>query len=65
MIKTGNECVGCPDDMGCIFEACPYYSVTRTYCDRCGEEEDLYYWDGDELCVSCILQQLRPVEYED
>ena len=51
--------------MGCIFEACPYYSVTRTYCDRCGEEEDLYYWDGDELCVSCILQQLRPVEYED
>lgn len=51
--------------MGCIYEACPYYEVVRYYCDECGEESELYYWDGEQLCVDCILKQLERVEYND
>ena len=65
MIVTESECCGCPRELGCILSACPYYKVTRFYCDNCGQEEDLWYFDDEELCVGCILKQLRPVEYED
>lgn len=65
MIKIERECVGCPDDMGCIYEACPYYKVTRYYCDECGDETDLWYFDGQQLCVDCILKRLEKVEQED
>lgn len=51
--------------MGCIYEACPYYEVVRYYCDECGSEEDLYYWDGAQLCIDCILKYLERVEYND
>ena len=60
-----NECVDCPDDMGCIYTACPYYEVVRYYCDICGEEAELYCWNGDQLCIDCILKQLERVEYDD
>ena len=62
MIRKERECVGCPDDLGCIYEACPYYMVTRYYCDECGEETDLWYFDGEQLCVDCILKRLEKVE---
>lgn len=64
MVKTENECVGC--DWPCIYEACPYWAVTRHYCDCCGEEVDvLYYWDYGELCLDCIEARLERVEYDD
>lgn len=64
MVKTENECVGC--DWPCIYEACPYWAVTRHYCDCCGEEADvLYYWDYGELCLDCIEARLERVEYDD
>ena len=49
----------------CIYEACRYYKVVRYYCDRCGQEEDLYYWDSEQLCADCILQQLERVEDDE
>lgn len=64
LITVESECVGCPDDMGCIYELCPYYEVVRYYCDECGQEDDLYYWNGCELCTTCILKQLERVEYD-
>ena len=63
LITVESECVGCPDNMGCIYELCPYYKVVRHYCDECGQEDDLYYWNGCELCTTCILKQLERVEY--
>lgn len=65
MIKIENECVGCPGDMDCAYEACPYYKVIRYYCDSCGDEADLWLFDGYELCADCILDQLEKVEFED
>lgn len=63
MIRIESECVDC--ELPCVYNACPYYKVARLYCDECGEEADLWKFDGEELCVCCILQQLEPVEYED
>ena len=62
-MKTINdECVGCPKEMGCLGEICPNRNVTRLYCDKCNEETDLYYYDGQELCIDCIIEQLEQVE---
>lgn len=66
MIRIENECVGCPPDIGCIGNSCPYWSVTRFYCDECDNEEDvLYWWDGQQLCLDCIEARLERVEYYD
>ena len=49
MVRIENECVGCPPEMGCIGNLCPYRNVRRYYCDKCGEEvETLYYFDAQE-----------------
>lgn len=66
MVRIENECVGCPPEMGCIGNLCPYRNVRRYYCDKCGEEvETLYYFDAQELCLDCIEEQLERVEYYD
>ena len=63
MIAIENECVDC--GLPCIYESCPYYQVMRLYCDSCGEEENLWYFDGEQLCLSCILERLERVEYNE
>lgn len=55
-----NECVDC--GRPCLGSACPYRNVVRHYCDNCKEETDLYYFDGEELCIDCIIEQLEKVE---
>lgn len=56
MIKYENECVGCPKEMGCLGNICPYKNIKRLYCDKCGEDcEELYNVDGEELCEECLL----------
>lgn len=59
MKKIENECVDC--GLPC-FEGCPYKNVVRHYCDECGEEEELYYFDDKELCIECIKKHLQKVE---
>lgn len=61
MKRIENECVGCPYEMGCLDSACPYINVERFYCDKCGEETDLYEFDDQELCIECIAERLKPV----
>jgi hypothetical protein len=61
MKKVLNECVGCPPEIGCLGSTCPYRNVTRYYCDECGEEEQLYEYDGKELCLDCIEKELTKV----
>lgn len=63
MKKTENECVGCTSvGLHCLGSGCPNRSVTRYYCDECGCEEKLYYFDGRELCVDCLLEEVDVVE---
>lgn len=62
MIKYENECLGCIS-MGlyCIGSSCRNRNVPHFYCDECGEEEELYEFDGMQLCISCIRRRLEPV----
>ena len=61
MIVVENECCDC--DLPCIYGACRYYNVARFFCDDCGCEEDLWYFDNQELCADCILERLEEVSY--
>ena len=65
MIRIEDECVDCPSDIGCIGNACPYKNVPRLYCDECGEENTLYWWDGQQLCLDCIEALLERVDIDD
>jgi hypothetical protein len=57
-----NECVGCPKEMGCMGSSCPNLNVPHFYCDDCGEETQLYYYEDKELCIDCIEKSLEKVE---
>lgn len=54
-----NECVACGKP--CV-DYCKYREVTRYYCDDCGEEKQLYAFDGEELCLDCIEKRLIKAE---
>lgn len=59
MIKYEDECVGCPPEIGCFGSSCSNREVPHYYCDRCKDEvncEDLYYYDGMEICKDCLLE---------
>lgn len=63
MEKIENECVGCVDiGLHCLGDSCPNRNVLHFYCDRCGWEEKLYYYDGEELCANCLLKEFDVVE---
>ena len=65
MITYEDECVGCPPEIGCFGSACMYKNVPHYYCDKCKYEvdcEDLYYYDGEEICKECLLE-LIPKAY--
>lgn len=56
-----DECVGCPKEIGCFGMACPNKRVPHHYCDECDSEEQLYHYDGEELCIDCIEKRLDRV----
>lgn len=62
MMKVENGCVGCPQDIGCLGCTCPKYQETYWICDGCGDSTELYYFDDEELCKSCIIERLEKVE---
>ena len=51
MIRIENDCVGCERCIGCGRNRTKHY-----YCDKCKNEEDLYYFEGEELCIDCIIK---------
>lgn len=57
MKKVTNECVDC--GLYCLGSDCPNRNVTRYYCDRCQQECDtIYHYNGEELCLDCIIEDL-------
>lgn len=56
MRETTNECVGC--GLPCMGSTCPHRNVTRFYCDKCHDETTLYEYEGQELCLDCIIEKL-------
>ena len=61
MIEYKDECVGCPDGMGCLGDACPYGKMPITYCDECGQEDVLYTFSNtdEQLCQNCMEEALN------
>ena len=63
MKQIENECVGCTDiGLHCLGSSCPNRKVVHYYCDDCGYEEQLYYFEERELCIDCIRSRLEEVE---
>lgn len=63
MIKVESDCYDC--DLPCLYKSCPHYKVTRCYCDKCGSEQDvLYWWDSQQLCLDCVEGELERVEID-
>lgn len=64
MIKVESDCYDC--GLPCLYESCPHYKVVRCTCDKCDSEQDtLYWWDGQQLCLDCIEALLKRVEFDD
>lgn len=60
LIQYEDECVECglPCVSNCRFKNVPHY-----YCDGCNEEcSELYEYDGEQLCESCLLETIPKVE---
>lgn len=59
MERIENDCVGC--ELPCLGDACPYRNVPHYYCDECKEEDQLYLFDEEQLCINCIVKRLDKV----
>lgn len=54
-----NGCVDC--GLSCML-FCPLRDDSYVWiCDECEKETQLYEWEGKELCLSCIEQDLDKV----
>ena len=63
MIEYRDECVGCTSmGLHCLGSVCPNRNVPYHICDDCGDETTLYKFEGEELCLDCILERLEVVE---
>ena len=60
MISIENDCCDC--DLTCIGSRCPLTHVVHYYCDKCGNEDRLYHWNTEQLCINCIENLLEKVE---
>ena len=60
MVKIENGCVDC--GLPCLGNSCPHRYEKHYYCDECGEEEEIYYFEDKELCIRCIIKKLEKVE---
>lgn len=62
-VRYENECVGCPKEMGCRGDSCPYKNVPHFICDKCEDEVDtLYNFDGRQMCEACIKECFTQVK---
>lgn len=61
MTKIENDCNGCTD-IGLPCRNCGRDRTPHHYCDRCGDETQLYRFDDSELCTECLLECFDIVE---
>lgn len=61
MIRYESGCVDC--GMPCMGRACRHYEQAQVSCDECGkDDENIYEYDGRQLCIECIEDSLTKVE---
>lgn len=68
MITYENDCCDCSSPgYPCIGNSCDLRHNPHYYCDRCGDElcsGELYWYEGDQLCIECIKEYLEKVRAE-
>lgn len=66
MREVKDECIGCASTgIPCFGNSCPNRNVVHYYCDRCGDEfesNELYQYEGEEVCGDCILEDFERIE---
>lgn len=60
MREIVDNCVGCTS-MGlyCMGVGCPNRAHEVYTCDKCHTETELYYYEGKELCMECIMEMVQ------
>lgn len=62
MRKIENDCCGCATPgYPCLGSTCELRNAIHYYCDECGNETQLYEFDGQELCIECIEAMLEKI----
>ena len=62
MKRIENDCCGCAvPGYPCLGRACELRNAIHYYCDRCGDETQLYDFDDQELCIDCIETMLEKI----
>lgn len=59
MIEYVSGCVDC--GFPCMGTACPNHTIPEYHCDECGDDGDIYEYEGEELCADCLLRRHRKV----
>lgn len=72
-IRIEDGCVGCPEELGCLGDACPNKNIIESECDECGDQchvDDLYVYEDElmpdgtpkMLCSYCLCKKFETVE---
>ncbi len=62
MMQIESDCVDC--GLPCKGSGCPYYRVPHFYCDKCGNEDELYEYNDRQLCRECLLESVPKAEIQ-
>lgn len=63
MVVRENDCCDCASGAyPCLGISCHLRNAPHYYCDECGDEADIYYFEGTELCIDCIKKRLKQVK---
>jgi hypothetical protein len=54
MIRYENDCVDCATDGYPCNPFCPRKRAKHCYCDVCGNEDKLYWFNDRQLCLFCL-----------
>ena len=61
-----NECCSCAtESYPCRGDLCPLKHVPHLLCDDCGEEENLFYYEDEMLCMDCIKKRLHSLDIRE
>lgn len=67
MRRYENDCCGCATPQyPCRGSACGLRHNLHFYCDECGDDcdpDDMYEYDGEELCEDCLLKRFDKISY--
>lgn len=64
MVTYQNHCLDCKSmGLPCYGNSCVNRHVPHFYCDKCKQEvDDLYDYDDKQICLDCIVKQLKKIE---